>query len=192
MSCVWTDKVGCGEYCVSSYQQPSIFLSGAWSADVNSLTITDSSLILHINEMLDYYGTVSIVVWWYFWELTPEGIEDYFNIDLSYGVTIPTVDITPVSVGYSTIDNTMIQSWATFTKTVPYEYLSAIGLQIPITGTGNPVHEFAGGFYDVSLYVGGYTPFNRNNSDPNIPAGLGSGMIQETPFYLNPLLNWGE
>lgn len=190
MSCVWTDKVGCEEYCIFSGQQPSIFLSGAWSADVNSLTIIDSSLILHINEMLDYYGTVSIVVWWYFLELSPEGIEDYFNINLSYGVTIPTVDITPVSVGYSTIDNLMIQSWTTFTKTVPYEYLSDFGLQIPITGTGDPVCEYAGVFYNVSLYAGAYIPFNRYDSDPNIPAGLSNDMPPETPIYLNPLMRW--
>ena len=192
MSCVWTDKVGCEEYCIFSGQQPSIFLDGAWSADVNTLAITDSSLILHINEMLNYYGTVSIVVWWYFWEISQKGIEDYFNISLAYGVTLPFTNITPVSVGYSIIDNSMIQSWATFTKTVPYDYLSAIELQIPITGTGDPVCEFAGGFYDVSLYAGGYTPFSRYDSDPNIPAGLGIDMVKETPFYLNPLMNWCE
>ena len=192
MSCVWTNKVNCVEECVGDTRQASIFLEGAWSADVNSLTITDSSLISHINEILDHYGTVSIVVWWYFWELSTEGIEDYFNISLAYGVTIPTVDVTPVSVGYSTIDNSMIQSWTTFTKTVPYEYLSNIALQIPITGTGDPVCEFAGGFYDVSLYAGGYTPFSRYDSDPNIPAGLGIDMVKETPFYLNPLMSWCE
>lgn len=186
---VWTDKVGCEEY---RLQAASIFLSGAWSAEVNSLTITDSSLIYHINEILDYYGTVSIVVWWYFAETSPEGIEDYFNISLAYGVTLPFTSITPVSVGYSTIDHAMIQSWATFTKTVPYDYLSDIILQIPIFGTGEPLCEFAGGFYDVRLYAGGYTPFSRSDSDPNIPAGLVIDMEEKATFYLNPVMSWCE
>ncbi|GEM_PF-2801327 len=192
MSHAWTNKVNCVEECIGDTRQASIFLEGAWEADVNRLTVISPLLLSHIDEMLDRYEVLSAVVWWYFFELSPNQIEEYLNVSLDYGVWLP-IDGDIISVGYSTLDNTVVQSWVTFEKTTPGEVLSGFGLEIPLTG-GGPVYENAGAFVDVKLYVGGYTPYDPDTeADPNIPAGLTvDPLYNPTFFYLNPLLNWGE
>ena len=71
MSHAWTNKVNCVEECIGDTRQASIFLEGAWEADVNRLTVISPLLLSHIDEMLDRYGVLSAVVWWYFFELSP-------------------------------------------------------------------------------------------------------------------------
>ena len=192
MSRVWTNTVNCTELCDGPVRQASIFLAGAWQGTTNTLTLLDPSIVAHVNAMLDLYGTVTVVVLWYFNEMSPADIESTLNVNLT-GVYCYVWNLNWELVDYFLIDNTLVQSCLTFKKFVPEESISDFSLEIVLEEGFGPTYEYPGAFYDIRLYAGEYIPFLVSSEiDPNIPAGLAPGVTLETPIALNPLLAWNE
>lgn len=201
MSHAWTNKVNCVEECIGDTRQASIFLEGAWIGHTNDLQLApyeghlNPSLVLeHINTMLDVYGALSIVVLWYFNEISPVDIESTINVRVEGISVLGDGGINIIETGNSVIDNVFVQTWATFNK-APGETISWLTLSFANTIYGIAPYSYSGypgAFVDVRLYVGGYTPFlvrSEQFSDPNMRAGFAQ-EVSGTELVLNPLLEW--
>lgn len=193
MRCVWTNTVNCRETHDGTVRQASIFLNGAWQGTTNTLTILDPSIVAHVNAMLDLYETLTVVVLWYFNEIAPADIGSTLNVNLS-GVYCRAPNVNREIVDYSTIDNSLVQSWLSFKKSVPEKPISDFSLEIVLEeGFGPTPYEYPGAFCDIRLYAGEYIPFLVSSEiDPNTPVGLAPGVTLETPIAINPLLIWLE
>ena len=201
MSHAWTNKVNCVEECVDNTRKASIFLGGAWIGYTNDLLLEpyegnlNPSLVLeHINTMLDVYGDLSIVVLWYFNEISSVDIESTIKVRVEGISVLGDGGINIIETGNSVIDNELVQTWATFNKE-PGETISWLNLSFANTIHGIPPYPYSGypgAFVDVRLYVGGYTPFLIDYdpfSDPNMRAGF-TQEVSGTAIAINPLLEW--
>ena len=203
MSCVWTNKVNCTESCDSTLPA-SIMLPGAWNFvegyadginwDYNRINLLNHSINTHISNMLDLHGSVTIVVYWYFDELSPSEavacleLPSYIVWPGYSSIGDPNLDI---ETSGATANFNHLQLWMTFRKSYPApSFFNSLEL---VFSSGNfDYPQYGGGIIDIKLYAGNYTPIDFGaDPSPNIPIGLieysGSNSIHRCIFYLrNP------